>query len=445
MKRHPLLPAHPVYTALLYLCLPAILLRLLWRARRNPGYRQRWGERFGIGAARARGVIWVHAVSVGEVNVAVPLVQQLKTEFPDTPLLLTTTTPTGSDQALRRFGTSVLHQYLPYDAPGAIRRFLNRYQPRFGVILETELWPNLSAACARRGTPLFLANARLSDRSFGGYRRLSRTTSRCLRRFQGIFAQSEQDAARFRDLGAVPVTVRVTGNMKFDDTVDTDHDRQEALKAALHTSNRPVWIAGSSHAGEEEQLLAAHNRLRESHPDALLILAPRHPERFSDVSALLKQQHTPYCKRSDRQPCQPRDVVLLADSMGELPYLYALGQVAFVGGSLVPIGGHNLLEPLRCGVPVLFGPHMDNFRDIEQLTLHYGAGERVETSQELAHRLDAYLSDPRLQQTKARNAARLLADCRGATDRTMAALRSSLGDLATGTRPENPAQPISDE
>lgn len=422
---------HPLYTALLYLCLPVILARLLWRSRTNPAYRRRWPERFGFGPPATEARVWIHAVSVGEVNAAAPLIRRIQAEFARAPLLLTTTTPTGSQQAARLFGDSVLHQYLPYDTPDAMGRLLERYHPQVAVIMETELWPNLTALCARRGIALLLANGRLSDRSLRGYRRFRGISRRCLVRFQAILAQSHDDAARFRELGATTVTV--AGNMKFDAGDPNKPGTAQEYRAAFGLGDRPVWVAGSTHAGEESLLIDVHRQVLVRHPDALLIIAPRHPERFGEVAALLDQRGLSYQRRSGSRACRQTDAVLLADTMGELPVLYALGRVAFVGGSLAAAGGHNLLEPLRAGVPVLFGPHMENFRDIERLTLDYGAGEQVETGEKLAQRLESYLTDPRLCRERVHNATRLLDDCRGATEITFAALCRALGESGART------------
>jgi 3-deoxy-D-manno-octulosonic-acid transferase len=409
-----------LYTLLLYAAVPLVLLRLLWRSIRNPAYRRRWSERFGRFPHRPpAGAIWIHAVSVGEAIAAFPLVQRLRERQPARPIVFTTTTPTGSERVVRQFGDGVHHGYLPYDLPGAVARFLERSRPAVAVIMETELWPNMYAACAARRIPIIVANARLSARSAAGYRRVAALTRATLRRVTLIAAQGETDAARFRALGAPADRVRVIGNLKFDLDLPADLQRRgEELRRAWG-EQRPVWIAASTHDGEEAQILAAHSRARAQWPDLLLVLLPRHPERFDRVAALCVAHGCRVVRRSERRPCEPGTDVFLADSMGEALLFYAAADIAFVGGSLVPAGGHNPLEPAALARPVLYGPHMFNFEDISRLLHDAGGSRQVQDAGELARAIIDYLNDSVLRRDNGRRAFEVVEQNRGALNRLL--------------------------
>lgn len=362
-----------LYTALFHLGLPLIAVRLWWRARRAPAYAKRIGERFAHGLPpMVKGGLWVHAVSVGESIAAAPLVRALLERYPDLPITLTCMTPTGSERirALFEGNPRVQHCYLPYDLPWAMGRFLDHVQPRLGIIMETELWPNLVNQCARRGIPVALANGRLSARSARGYARFAGLTGPMLQQMNLLAVQTETEAQRFRDLGARPEAVIVTGSIKFDLHPAPDlPERAQALRAQWQALDRPVWIAASTHQGEDEIILAAHRELLRTHSDALLVLVPRHPERFAQVGTLVEQSGLSLARRATNEAVGPGIQVLLGDTMGELLLLYGTADIAFVGGSLVPNGGHNLLEPAALTKPVLSGPHLFNFQDIaERLT-----------------------------------------------------------------------------
>jgi 3-deoxy-D-manno-octulosonic-acid transferase len=358
----------PLYTALFHLGLPLIALRLWLRARKAPAYAQRIGERFARGLPpMATGGIWVHAVSVGESIAAAPLVRALLERYPQLPITLTCMTPTGSEriQALFAGNPRVQHCYLPYDLPWAMGRFLNHVRPQLGIIMETELWPNLVDQCARRNIPVALANGRLSARSARGYARFARLTGPMLRQMSLLAVQTEAEAQRFRDLGARAETVTVTGSIKYDLAPDPAlPERARALREHWQAGQRPVWIAASTHQGEDEIILAAHRELLRSHSDALLVLVPRHPERFAPVGTAIAQAGFVSASRAGDQPVTADTQVVLGDTMGELLFLYAVADIAFVGGSLVPSGGHNVLEPAALSKPVLSGPHLFNFQDI---------------------------------------------------------------------------------
>ncbi|GGL97408.1 3-deoxy-D-manno-octulosonic acid transferase [Pseudomonas asuensis] len=353
-----------LYSLLFYTALPFIALRLLLRSRKAPLYRQRMAERFALGLPSMRpGGIWIHAVSVGESIAAAPMVRALIDRHPGMPITMTCMTPTGSERIRALFGDQVQHCYLPYDTPYAAARFLDRVQPKLAVIMETELWPNYIHQCSRRGIPVALANARLSERSAKGYGRLEGVTRPMLSSMDWIAVQTAAEAERFISLGAWSDHVTVTGSIKFDLTIDPALvSRAEALRQTWGT--RPVWIAASTHAGEDEILLAAHQRLLKHLPDALMIVVPRHPERFDDVFRHCQQHPLITARRSKSEPVSPDTAVYLGDTMGELLFLYATADVAFVGGSLIERGGHNLLEPAALGKPVISGPHVFNFLDI---------------------------------------------------------------------------------
>ncbi len=355
-----------VYTLALYALTPLMLLRLAWRGRVNRGYWQRWGERFGFAAlpASADAPIWIHAVSVGEVLAAVPLVHALRERYPTIPLVLTTTTPTGSERVRAQLAGEVDHCYLPYDLPGATRRFLQRLRPRLGVIMETELWPNLFAAAQTRDIPLLIANARLSPRSFRGYQRFAGLVRETLARLHTVAAQGDADAQRFAALGATDEQLCVMGSIKFDLRIPAGLDETAAALRTQWGEPRPVWVAASTHAGEDEQVLAAFEKVRRGIPSLLLILVPRHPERFQRVTAICEQAGYRVARRSRPDSLNAQTEVLVGDTMGELMLFYAAADVAFVGGSLVPTGGHNVLEPAALARPVVCGPQMFNFREI---------------------------------------------------------------------------------
>lgn len=389
--RAPLLRG--LYTALLYLALPLALARLYWRGRRDPDHRRRWRERLGfIPPLPAPGCLWVHAVSVGETRAALPLIRALQARYPETPLLVTTTTLTGSRQVRAALGDRVWHVYAPYDLPGAARRFLRRARPRLAVIMETELWPNLLRRCARAGVPALIANARLSARSARGYGRVGPLTRAMLRDVSLIAAQTAADAERFLALGAP--RVQVAGNLKYDLTLpDTLPEQGQTLRRTLLGARRPVWVAASTHAGEEELMLEAFAALRPRWPTLLLLLVPRHPERFDGVANLCRERGLRVARRSEGQICAADTAVFLGDSMGELLLFYAAADVAFVGGSLVGTGGHNVLEPALLGLPVLFGPHMFNFTEAGQRLLDAEAAWQIAGAETLAAAVDRLLAD----------------------------------------------------
>jgi 3-deoxy-D-manno-octulosonic-acid transferase len=383
-----------IYTLLLYLLVPLVLLRLAWRGLRAPDYWRRWPERFGfIEPPLGARVIWIHAVSVGEVQAAEPLVRALLEKYPAYSLLVTTVTPTGSARVTALFGDEVAHVYAPYDLPGAVKRFFLRVRPRLAIVMETELWPNLFHACRGRQVPLLLVNARLSTKSMAGYLRVKRLVARTLGNITEIAAQGEADAKRFECLGAQQDRITVSGNMKFEQRIPPSLlERAEVLRRDWGT-DRPVWVAASTHEGEDELLLEVFSQLRKQFADCLLVLVPRHPERFESVAELCRQRGLNIVLRSEMRPCDTDTRVFVGDSMGELPLFFAAADVAFVGGSLVPHGGHNLLEPAGLGIPVVTGPHVFNFTEICELLLQAGACKKVGNTEELSVTLGRWLGD----------------------------------------------------
>lgn len=418
-----------IYSLVLYLLTPFVLLRLVWRGLRASAYWQRWGERFGF-IPRLHGAdpIWVHAVSVGEVQAAVPLLRALFKQYPDVPLLVTTTTPTGSDQVRNLFETRVQHVYMPYDLPDAVQRFLGRAHPRLALIMETEIWPNLYRACASRDIPVLLVNARLSARSAAGYGKVRQLTTATLRCLQAIAAQDRADADRLIALGAPPDRVKVTGSIKFDMQIPASLTESAAVLRRDWGQQRPVWIAASSHEGEDELVLDAHRRIRARYPTTLLILVPRHPERFARVTALCREQGWNTVLRSEQAPTPADAAVFVGDSMGELLLFFAATDVAFIGGSLIPHGGHNPLEASAQRVPVLFGPYMFNFEQIAQLLLQAGAAREVGDSGQLADSVMHWLADPTARNTAGERGAAVVEANKGAREAVLAMVVEALGE-----------------
>jgi len=408
------------YTFIMYLVTPLLMLRLLARGLRAGSYHWRWLERFGFFQAPAsRGCLWVHAVSVGEVNAVEPLVRALQREYPDAPLVMTTVTPTGTARVQQLFGDGVFHLYLPYDLPFAVSRFLGKLRPRLAMIVETEIWPNLYVACRRRGIPLMIVNARLSERSLRGYRPLRGLLRSSLRCVNLIAAQSSADAARYRLAGADPQRIMVTGNMKSDMPIPGGAVAEAARMRAQWGQRRPVWMAASTHEGEELAVLEAHLQVLKRLPDALLLIAPRHPERFKLVEHAVRSLGFSAATRSVEGVPSVSTQVFVLDAMGQMIPFYASADVAFVGGSLVPIGGHNALEPAALGVPVLMGPHTFNAEEINRHLIEEGGAERVDDGEQLGPSLLRVLLDPARRAEMGRAALGVFESESGAVQRVM--------------------------
>jgi 3-deoxy-D-manno-octulosonic-acid transferase len=414
-----------VYGVLTRVAAPAVFAATVVRAAKDPAYRTHLGERFGLGRRLAMPSIWLHAVSVGEVSAAAPLVRALHASHPDVPLVLTTATPTGRAQAATLFGADVEVRFLPYDTAGAVRRFLARIRPRAAIIMETELWPNLLHECGRRGVPVLFASARLAARSVPRYRRFGTLFSAGLRN-AWVAAQSSADADRFIALGADPARTRVVGNLKFDMRLGEAVAENGRELRRRYLGARPVWTAGSTHEGEEELVLDAHAVLERAVRGALLVLVPRHPQRFEGVAALLERRGLVFDRRGRSETVRPEAQVLLLDTMGELTAFYAASDMAFVGGSLVPAGGHNLLEPAALGVPVITGPHTQNGPEIARLLIEAGGALEVADGAALAAAAGRLLADPALRERMGENARSFVEAHRGSLARLLALIEPLL-------------------
>jgi 3-deoxy-D-manno-octulosonic-acid transferase len=425
-----------LYSALTHLALPALPLRLWWRGRREPGYREHIGERFGRygDAPRTAGeVLWIHAVSLGETRAAAPLVARLARERPHATILLTHMTATGREAGRTLYGDRVVQAWLPYDVPFAVAAFLARFAPRAGFLMETELWPNLMAACARAGIPVFLVNARLSARSLRGYRSVPSLTEPMFASLAGVAAQTAADAARLAAVGARDVAV--TGNLKFDAEVPPAalalaHSLRERFGAA-----RPVFVAASTREGEEALLLDAIARGRLP-PATLTVVVPRHPQRFDAVASLLRERGLDFVRRSGDAPVTATTSVVLGDSLGELSAYYAAADVAFVGGSLLPLGGQNLIEAIAVGTPTLVGPHTFNFAEAANAAVAAGAALRVADADALVVEVAALLADRARRERMRAAALAFHAAHRGAAERLWQWLAPRLAGGAPAPGPE---------
>lgn len=411
-----------IYTALMYFATPVIVWRLMVRGIRSRAYFRRWRERFGrFPAPGFESSIWVHAVSVGEFNAALPLIEALMQAFPQLPVVVTTTTPTGSERVTRTLGQRVFHVYLPYDLPGPIRRFLDRTRPQMAVVMETEIWPNLYRRLKLRGVPVVIANARLSARSLRGYRPFMPLAREALAAVRWVAAQSDADAERFLALGAQPHTVSVVGNIKYDLQVPAGLDQAGTALRARWGNERPVWMAASTHEAEEAQVLDAHARVLGRFPDALLLIAPRHPERFRAVVQLCRSYGFRTRCRSEDEVAAVQTQCFVVDTLGELLRFYAASDVAFVAGSLDAIGGHNVLEASALARPVLVGPHTFNFAEVTERLLAAGAALRVQSGVELGAAVARILARPELARSMG-----------AAGEQTVEAERGAVARIVTG-------------
>jgi 3-deoxy-D-manno-octulosonic-acid transferase len=421
-----------LYAILTYLLLPVYALYWFFRGCVNRAYWDRFHQRFGMGFPKIqKGSLWLHAVSVGEVQASIPLVRALARRFPDRRLLITTVTPTGAARVRSLFGESVHHCYIPFETPNAVRNFFDAVRPQLALIMETEIWPNLYHECGKRRIPLVLVSARISPKSVNSYRKLLPLFRETLSHGIIIAAQSEADADRFRSLGARPERTRVTGNIKFDIEVPDDLAASGQDFRSRYLGARPVWVAASTHYREEEQVLEAHRQIVGQAPDALLILVPRHPERFDSVRQLLERQEIEFVSRTSAQPVDAACGVLLGDTMGEVPLFYAASDVAFVGGTLVPVGGHNLLEPAALGLPVVTGPHLFNTQDIADMFVNIGALTRVADAEQLAVAVTRLLKDKQTAMRLGNLGRDIVVRNRGALDRLLRLLEPLIVSVAS--------------
>ena len=414
-----------LYSLLFYLAQPLIWLRLAWRARKQPEYLQHLGERYGFYPARPKTpLLWLHVVSVGETRAAEPLIRALLDEYPDHSLLLTHMTPTGratGGELLTKYGARLSQAYLPYDLPCACGRFLDHFKPQLGLLMETELWPNLIAAATKRSIPLALVNARLSARSQRGYRRFPKLIRPALASLRVVAAQTAADAERLTAIGAQRVST--VGNIKFDVTPSAEK-KQLGAEWRQALGKRPVWLAASTREGEEALVLDAFARIRQ--PDLLLLLVPRHPQRFAEVATLVQERKLALCRRSEGSLPTAETRVWLGDSMGEMPAYFSVADIALIGGTLLPFGGQNLIEAAACGCPVLVGPHTFNFLQATEDSIACGAARRITDANEAASAVETLLKDRAALQGM-RDAALTFSQAhRGATARTMALIRSAM-------------------
>ncbi len=416
-----------LYSAALYLLLPVTVYHLIWRGFRQRAYLLRWEERYARYGEAATGHehLWIHAVSVGEVNAVAPLVNALLRDYPQQRVLITTITPTGSERVAALWGDRVAHVYLPYDLTGAVARFLRHFRPRIALIVETELWPNLLFACRDHGVPAYLVNARLSERSLRGYRVLRPLVGRALRTMRAIAAQSDADGARFLRLGAHQHQVVVCGNLKFDTRVDPGVDAF-AHEFRSRVADRPVWIAASTHPDEEAAVLAINRHLRARWPDLLMLWAPRHPERFRPATQLAIDTGLQVATRKLTRLPDRDDAVFVIDTLGELMSFYACADVAFVGGSLQPVGGHNLLEPAAVGTAIVTGPYLHNFSDIAEQLVRANALNVAADTAAVAAALERLLADPSERERMVAAGRSLVEQGRGALLRTLTLVENSL-------------------
>ena len=414
-----------LYSLLFYLAQPLIWLRLAWRARKQPEYLQHVGERYGFYPEKPNApLLWLHVVSVGETRAAEPLIKALLDDYPDHALLLTHMTPTGratGGELLAKYGTRLCQAYLPYDLPGACGRFLDHFKPQLGLLMETELWPNLIATAKERSIPLALVNARLSARSQRGYERLPKLIRPALASLQVVAAQTAADAERLIAIGAQGVST--VGNIKFDVTPSAEK-RQLGAEWRQALGKRPIWLAASTREGEEELILDTFARIQRS--DLLLLLVPRHPQRFGEVAAMVQARKLVLCRRSGGNLPADETRIWLGDSMGEMPAYYSVADIALIGGTLLPFGGQNLIEAAACGCPVLIGPHTFNFLQATEDSIACGAARRVSNADEAASAVEALLEDRKALQNMREAALDFSRAHRGATARTMALIRSAM-------------------
>ena len=410
-----------LYTLLLYVASPFILIRMLWRSRRSKEYRHRLGERFGYIptlSCEEGGSIWLHAVSIGEVITAIPLIKALLDRYPNYILTVTTTTLTGSLQVQKNFGGKVQHVYLPYDLPGPINRFLKHIHPCLAILMETELWPNLLHYTSKRNIPVLLANARLSERSLQGYEKITSIVRKMLSQITCVAAQSSADGERFVYLGLPKERLLITGNVKFDLHLPSSLTQEgNLLRCTWGGGERPTLIVASTHEGEEIIVLDVFRRLRKTFPTVFLILVPRHPDRFEKVAGLCKSAGFSIIKRSFQKVPIPSTDILLGDTIGELRLLYAASDIAFVGGSLVPVGGHNLIEPAGIRLPIITGHHLQNFVLISELLKKGQALIIVNDKESLYKAFFDLLNDPKERVALGERAYQVSATNTGAVDK----------------------------
>lgn len=409
-----------IYTLLFYFLTPFILLRLFWRGFKAPEYRKRWKERFALYSKKySNNVIWIHAVSVGEAEAVFPLVKKLQQKYPSDKFLITTTTPTGSARVQAVLADSVDHVYLPYDLPVVVNRYIAIFKPKIAIFMEKEIWPNLYANCAKHKIPLMIINARLSANSAKGYKKIPGLIKPALANVTWIATQTEEDKQRFIEIGAKQSSISVSGNLKFDLTIEENILQKAAdLKKQLF-QGRFVWVVASTHDMEEAIFFKIYPELKKQIPELLLMIVPRHPERFARVKQLAEKMQLKLSLRSLNQLCTEETDVYLADTMGELKLLYGASDICFVGGSMVPVGGHNILEPAALGVPIMFGSYMVNFKEITKNVLDLNAAIQCVDSPMISETVMRLYKDGGYRNEMASKAKEFVKSNQGATSNTL--------------------------
>jgi 3-deoxy-D-manno-octulosonic-acid transferase len=417
------------YQFLMLALLPVFFLRLWWRSRDQYAYRQYWSERLARYPDQSENhcrPVWIHAVSVGETRASVPLIAALKARWPDKPILLTHTTPTGRETGETVFGDSVSRCYLPYDFPGAMKRFLEHYQPEIGLMMETEIWPGIVASCNEKGIPICLLSGRLSARSAGGYRRLGKLIRDAFAGLNLVCAQTDADAKRFQELGSNHI--EITGNLKFDAPVESNEIARSQILRTWLGINRPIFLAASTREGEEALILEAWKKHKLHESEQLLVIVPRHPQRFHAVAQMIDASHLRYVRKTEMPNSQNTEhapeldrtvKVVLGDTMGEMPIWYRASDLAYIGGSLLPLGGQNLLEACARACPVIVGPHTFNFKQATEEALAFGAVARVESATHLMELTQKLLTDPIQRKQMGSAGLAFVARHQGATQRTL--------------------------
>ncbi len=419
-----------LYSSVFYLLVPIILLRLLWRAMKAPDYRRRWAERFALFAKPELGnnVYWVHAVSVGETLAAVPMIKKIMAENSACNVVITTTTPTGSAQVQSIFGDQVFHVYAPYDLPDCVTRFLNKIQPAALIIMETELWPNTIAACYQKNIPVILANGRLSEKSAKGYKKISSLIGPALEKISLAAMQYPADAERIKALGVLPNCCQVIGNIKFDLEISEQIKQQARIlkNEITQQGEKVIWIAASTHPGEDEIILDTYQDLKQKFPKLFLIIVPRHPERFDAVAQLAKEKNLRVQRRSDSQKINNETEVLLGDTMGELLMLYGAADLAFIGGSFVPVGGHNLMEPAAWALPIICGKYLHNFLQVSKLLQEENAMIVVNSKEQLYVNVSQLAEDKLAREEMGRKAHTIAEKNKGALNKLLILIAATL-------------------
>lgn len=414
-----------IYTLIYYFCAPLLCLRWVYKSFQPPQYREPMRERFGFVKKQKAASVWFHAVSMGESIAAKSIIERLLVQHPNLNIVVTTTTPTGAKQIIEGLGNKVTHHYSPCDLPGTIKRFTRRVQPKVLVIMETELWPNWLHHLKSKNIPVILANARLSEKSARKYLKLPSLSRQMMAAFKLVMPVNEKDAKRFIDLGVEPSRSVVTGNIKFDQVFE-NHSGESFYTDWERDPAQLVWLAASTHKGEDEVLLQAHRRVLESLPTAKMIIVPRHPERFDEVSSLVENMGLTCHRRSQPESWNPQSQVMVGDSMGELMLAYKLSDIAFVGGSLVPIGGHNMIEPASLAKPVLSGPYVHNFSEVYLELQNQGGAKTVSTAEEIADAVVELMNDDKQRLLMGQRAQAMVEQSRGALAKTINQLEAFL-------------------